>query len=110
MASTYQAVVDLARIPLNDSDKTRYPDNTLLVLANHSMLALASRRSDLFVGQFDNLPDGEAGLTDAFPLPPVYLKTLADYVTALAEMVDDEHAQSGRAAAFMQLLNFEVPG
>jgi hypothetical protein len=110
MAHTFQSVVDIARIPLNDADKTRYPDDTLLSFANQAILTLANRRPDLFIGQFNSLPQGEAALSDAFPLEPVYETTVGNYVTALAEMVDDESANSGRAAAFMQLLNAEVPG
>lgn len=109
MAFTYQSVVDRARDPLNDADKVRYPDAQLLRLANDAMMMLCNRRPDLFIGQFGSTPTGEAALTDLLPLPPVHVVTLANYVTAMAEMVDDENADSGRAAAFMQLLGAEVP-
>lgn len=109
MAFTFQSVADIARIPLNDADKTRYADDTLLSLANQAIVTLANRRPDLFIGQFDSLPNGEAALADVFPVAPAYLSVVANYVTALAEMVDDESANSGRAAAFMSLLNAEVP-
>lgn len=106
---TYQDVVNLAREPLNDTDKARYSDSQLMLYTNTAILTLAQRRPDLFIGQFDNLPTGQADLADDFPLPPAYYVTLSDYVTARAEMIDDEHANTGRAAAFMQLLNSEVP-
>lgn len=106
---TYQDVVNLAREPLNDTDKARYSDSQLMLYTNTAILTLAQRRPDLFIGQFDNLPTGQADLADDFPLPPAYTVTLSDYVTARAEMIDDEHANTGRAAAFMQLLNSEVP-
>lgn len=109
MALTYQDIVDLAREPLNDTDKARYADGTLMIYTNSAILSLYQRRPDLFIGQFGNLPTGQADLADTFPLPPGYMVTLADYVTARAEMIDDEHANTGRAAAFMQLLNAEVP-
>lgn len=109
MAFTYQSVADLARIPLNDEDKARYPDATLLSFANHGMLQIVKRRPDLFIGQFDNLPTGEHALTDSFPLPAEYVQLLADYVTARAESIDDEHANSGRVAAFAQLFGAEAP-
>lgn len=108
MPLTYQYVVDSARIPLNDEDKVRYADSTLLLLANHAMQTLSARRPDLFIGQFSSLPDGEAELSDPFPLEAPYAMTLTDWVTARAEMIDDEHANSGRALAFMQLLSGEV--
>lgn len=109
MAFTYQSVVDLARIPLNDTDKVRYSDATLLAFVNHGMLTLTKRRPDLFIGQYANLPNGEKVLADAFPLPAGYVQTLADYVTARAESIDDESVNSGRAAAFMQLFGSEAP-
>lgn len=108
MPFTYQSVVDLARKPLNDSDRARYSDDDLLMFANHGMLALTKRRPDLFIGQFSSLPTGEAALTDPFPIGAEYVQLLADWVTARAEMTDDEHANSGRAAAFVNLFGSEA--
>ncbi|MEO6825318.1 MAG: hypothetical protein ABI167_11470 [Nitrosospira sp.] len=108
MAFTYQSVVDLARIPVNDVNKDRYSDDSLLLFANHAMLQLLKRRPDLFTGQFASLPSGEKSLNDAFPLPAEYVQTVADYVTARAEMTDDEHVSTGRAATFMQLFGADL--
>ncbi|SHL42766.1 hypothetical protein SAMN05216428_102373 [Nitrosospira sp. Nsp11] len=109
MAFTYQSVVDLARIPLNDADGARYTDETLLAFVNHGLLVVVKRRPDLFVGNFSNLPTGEKTLTDAFPLPAEYIQLIADYVTFRAESADDEHVNSGRAAAFANLFGAEAP-
>ena len=109
MPFTYQSVVDLARIPLNDADGARYTDETLLMFVNHGLLVVVKRRPDLFVGNFSNLPTGEKALTDAFPLPAEYIQLIADYVTSRAEMTDDEHVNSGRAVAFAQLFGAEAP-
>src|SRR5687768_18308836 len=108
MAFSYQSVVDLARVPLNDSEKARYSDATMLSCANQGMLQVLKRRPDLFIGEFDNLPDGEKGHGDTFPLPAEYLQTAADYVTARAEMTDAEHVNSGRASLFAQLFAAEA--
>ena len=108
MAFTYESVINLARIPLNDEDKARYSDATLLSLANQGVLQMLKRRPDLFIGQFDSLPDGEKILSDTFPLSVAYVQTLADYITARTEMSDDEHVNSGRAALFAQLFSIEV--
>ena len=108
MALTYQSVIDLSRIPLNDLDKVRYSDATLLSFANQGMLQVLKRRPDLFAGRFASLPDGEGMLADAFPLPAGYVQTVADYVTARAEMTDDEHVSSGRAVVFAQLFGAEA--
>ena len=109
MAFTYQSVVDLARIPLNDTDKTRYSDADLLAYANHAMLQLLKNRPDLYIGSYASLPDGQKILTDAFPLPVQYVQTVADYVTGRAEMSDDEHVDSGRAALFAKLFAMDTP-
>lgn len=106
---TYQSVVDLARIPLNDIAKDRYPDDVLLVFANQGVMTTAKRRPDLFVGQFGSMPNGEALLTDPFPLPPEDSILVADFIVARAELTDDEHVSSGRAAAFAQLYGAEAP-
>lgn len=105
---TFQEIVDLGRIPLNDTDKVRYSDETLMLFANQGMLALAKRRPDLFLGQFDSLPDGTSTLTDSLPIEAGYAQLLADYITARSEMTDDEHVNSGRAAMFVQLFGSEA--
>jgi hypothetical protein len=107
MAFTFQSVVDLARIPLNDEDKVRVDDATLLAFANHGAMTLARRRPDVFVGQYSNLPDGQRALSDTFPLPE-YIQLLADYVTFRAETIDDEKMNSGRSLAFAQLFGSEA--
>ncbi len=108
MAFTYQSIVDLARIPLNDADKDRVSDATLLSFANHGMLQITKRRPDLFIGQYSNLPNGEKTLADAFPLSSPYVQTLADYITFRAETIDDEKMSSGRSLAFAQLFATEA--
>jgi len=108
MAITYQTVLDVARLPLNDSDKARYRDADLMTYANHGILAMLKRRPDLFVGQFASLPNGERAPGDSFPLSAQYVQLLADYVTARAETADDEFVNSGRAALFMQLFGAEA--
>lgn len=109
MAFTYQYVIDLARIPLNDADKARYSDAQLLMFANQGMMAFAKRRPDAFIGQFNNLPNGEAALADVIPIDAAWSQQIADYVTARAEMTDDEHADSGRASVFVNLFGSEAP-
>lgn len=109
MAYTFQSVLDMARIPLNDEDKVRYSDAQLLVFANHGVLALVKRRPDLFIGRFDALPDGQAALSDTLPVDAEHAQLVADWVVARAEMTDDEHANSGRAAAYINLFGSEAP-
>jgi hypothetical protein len=109
VAFTYQTIVDLARIPLNDSDKVRYSDAQLMMFANQAMLAMSKRRPDLFIGQFSSMPNGEAGLADSFPIDPSHSQQVADWITGRAEMTDDEHADSGRAAQYVNMFTSEAP-
>lgn len=109
---TYQSAVDLARIPLNDAGRDRYPDSILLAFASQGVLQILKRRPDLFSGQFAavaNWSDGARLLGDAFPLPAGYLQTVADYITFRAETADDEHVNSGRALAFARFFEGEIP-
>jgi hypothetical protein len=101
--------VDLARIPLNDSGKVRYTDDQLLAFANQGMMAISKRRPDLFIGQFNNLPKGENVLTDPLQIDPAFTQQIADWITARAEMTDDEHADSGRAGVFVRFFESEAP-
>jgi hypothetical protein len=109
VAFTYQNIVDLARIPLNDKDKVRYTDDQLLSFANQGMMAFAKRRPDVFVGQYNNMPAGNYALTDLFPVDVSYVQQIADWVTARAEMSDDEFADSGRAGVFGNMFSSEAP-
>lgn len=102
MPYTMQDAVDRGRKPLKDTDKIRYSDTDLLVFAIDFVLACRKRRPDLFVGQYAALP-APATLGATFPVPDEYLPVAADYITARAEMVDDEFANDGRAAGFLQL-------
>lgn len=102
MAFTMQQVVDRAREPLNDDDKTRYSDTLLLGYANDAVLILRNKRPDFFFGQFSALP-GSKVLGDNLPLPDEVFPAIADYVTARAETKNDESVLEQRAAMFFGL-------
>lgn len=102
MARTFQQVCDRARIPLNDADKTRYPDVDLLSYANDAVLLLRQKRPDLFFGSW-TVPAGEYVVSDPIPVSDLYFPAICDYVTGRAEFRDDEDAMQARAAAFLQL-------
>jgi hypothetical protein len=89
--STMQDILDDARRPLNDADKTRYPD------------------VNLFFGQYAT-PFTSTLVTDVLPIDDIYRPALADYVTARAESIDDEHVNSGRAAMFFQMAAGAING
>lgn len=100
-----QAVIDRARIPLNDADKVRYSDIDLLAYLNAGIALIRSKRPEMFYGT-PHLAAGTSPvvtLADIMPLPDTLALALADYVTGRAETVDDEHAVSGRVQMFLQL-------
>jgi hypothetical protein len=99
---TFQQVIDRARIPLNDADKTRYPDADLLAYANDAILLLRQKRPDLFFGSW-TLPVSEYLVGATLPVDDTFFPAICDYVTGRAEFRDDEDAMQQRAAAFLQL-------
>ena len=102
MAFTMQAVVDKARIPLNDSAKDRWVDADLLGYANDAIRVLRKGRPDLFFGQYLTLP-GDKVLGDTLPVDDEHFVAVCDYVTARAETRNDEFALRQRATLFFQL-------
>lgn len=104
MAFTFQAVVDRARIPLNDTAKERWSDGDLLAYANDSIKILRKVRPDLFFGQFLALP-GDKVLGDTLPVDDEHFPSVCDYVTARAETRNDEFALKTRAELFFRLAN-----
>lgn len=106
---TMQQVIDRARIPLNDADKDRYPDEDLLVYGNEALAILRRRRADLFLG---NLAGGMPALNlgDLLPFDDAYLPAVADYVTARAETRDSEEELISRATVFFGLFSASAGG
>lgn len=104
MAYTMQNVVDQARIPLNDDDKTRNSDLDLLGYANSAISELKLKRPDLFFGMFLALP-GKKNLADPFPIDDTIFQPVCDYVTARAESKNDDSILEQRAAAYFSLFN-----
>lgn len=96
MPYTMQQVVDKGRYPLNDPNKVRYSDAALLGFANDAILLTRKKRPDLFLGAWAALP-GNLAFGAAFPIPDEYVPLVADYISGRAELIDDEHANSGRA-------------
>lgn len=79
-----------ARLPLNDSAKTRYPDADLLLYVQEGVRLIRRLRPDTFVSSLTTDPG--AGLTTASTLPIAFehYQSLADYVSARAQDRDDE--------------------
>ncbi|WP_458763666.1 hypothetical protein [Cupriavidus basilensis] len=93
--TTVQQVIDRGRVPLNDADKVRYPDATLLGYVNDGVAEVYALRPDLRFGKFGvALPDLLPG--DTFPLSPQHAVAMQHYLVYRAEMKDDEHVNANR--------------
>ena len=124
MAKTYQDVVTEARVLLQDTDSTsyRYSDATLLAIYNRALQALARVRPDACYDLYDanslNVPElvasapgaGQTAWTDNFGLDMMFFSPLVSYIVGLAEIVDDEYSEDGRAALMLQSFRNEIIG
>ena len=109
MALKLQDVIDLARIDLNDADKTGYPDAELLRHAIDMLREALSIRPDLKLGHYEDDEPAYAAGSD-FPLPPRYCRAVADAVIARAQSKEDEGAALDRAPAYLQLFRLALTG
>lgn len=105
--TTAQQLIDQARLPLVDADKTRYTDAQALAYLNFGLKMLRRKRADLFIGALSgDLADLVLG--DNVPAPEHVHQALADYITARAETHDDEAAMNARAKDFFALAAGEL--
>lgn len=102
MSVTVQSVMDLARLDLNDADKTRHLDAQVLQFANDGMAKALALRPDLNWGNYGS---AFADLTtaSAFPLPLEYRPAIANYIVMRCETSDDPFAIEQRAIQALTL-------
>lgn len=105
--ATVQQVIDRGRVPLNDSDKVRYTDPALLDFLNDGMAEIYALRPDLLFGKYGTTP-APLALTDTFPLSGKHEVSIKHYLVYRAEMTDDEHVNSNRAAQVYKLFRESV--
>lgn len=124
MAKTYQDVVTEARVLLQDTEtgNYRYSDATLLAMYNRALQALARIRPDACFDLYDdnslNVPElvesgagaGQTNWTENFGLEMQFFNALVHYVTGMAEIVDDEYTEDGRAAMLLGQFKANVIG
>ena len=124
MAKTYQDVVTEARVLLQDTDDTsyRYTNTTLLAIYNRGLQALARVRPDACYDLYDNnalgVPElvesspgaGQTVWTASFGLELQFFNPLVHYVVGMAEVVDDEYTQDGRAALLLNQFKADLLG
>ena len=124
MAKTYQTLVTEARELLQDTDTDieRYTDFTLLNVLNRGLQDLGKLRPDAFYATFLNnslnVPEivltgavaGQINWTDAFSIEMQFYSPLVTYVTAVAEIVDDEYTVDGRAGLLLNQFRLSTIG
>lgn len=126
MAKTWQNVLDEARVILKDQQSPeRYTDEVLLGILNRGLLELRRLRPDAFwelfedddvvvpeivvvdadpddePDEFDPDEDGQIALTATFNIDTMFYTALVYWVSASAELVDDEFSEDGRAALLL---------
>ena len=100
--ATMQSVMDLARLDLNDSEKTRNTDTNLLQYANNAIAKIKVMRPDLNWGNYTSAY-ADLTATDPFPFALEYRPAVANYIVMCAESSDDEFAIEQRAVQGMKL-------
>jgi hypothetical protein len=105
--ATLQDVINSVRVDLQDTDAIRYTNSQLLGFANDGIQGAFRKRPDFRLGSYTTAAV-VYGLNDQVPLPIQYQMLLAHYVTARAELRDDEYSQDGRAAGLMNLFAAEL--
>lgn len=124
MAKTYQDVITEARVLLQDTDvdDPRYSNTDLLAIYNRGLQALARVRPDacydLYSANSLNVPElvesspgaGQTIWTATFGLEMQFFNPLVSYIVGIAEIVDDEYAEDGRAAMLLTAFKNEVLG
>lgn len=102
MAVTMQSVLDLARLDINDSGKTRNSDANMLSFANDGIAKALVIRPDLNWGNYST---AYADLTtsSSFPLPLEYRPAISNYVVMRCESSDDPMAIEQRAVQALKL-------
>lgn len=96
----WQAVVDLARMTLNDDAKDKNTDANLLTYGNDAIQEIYLMRPDLRLGSFGTAyVEATDVVNDDFPLDGSFKRPVADYIIARAEFQDAVHVTTGRALA-----------
>ncbi len=99
--ATMQSVIDTARLDLNDDDKVRHTDTTLLLFANNYLQEVSKNRPDLYFP--DDPPESSLALGATFPLSDKFIRPCADYVIGRANLRGTEESRIDVAAAYMQM-------
>lgn len=107
--STFQQLINQARLLMNDDDKDRFDDADAMAAANDFMLLTKRHRPDAYFGS-DRQPisAGPYVLANTFPLDQQLELACKDYIIARSHAVDDEAASDGKLQAFTQSSNAQA--
>lgn len=124
MAKTYQNLIDEARIYLQDTDTSdpRYTDTQLIGMLNQGINALVRVRPDACYDLYDdnalNTPEvvasgatgNQVNVSATFNLDMMFFNPLIHFTVGMAELVDDEYTEDGRAAMLLGQFKMNVIG
>lgn len=124
MPKTYQDLLTEAREMLQDTDSEpqRYSDEALIRVLNRGLTQLARIRPDAFYDLYANgdlnvpelvesAPDvDQTAWTAVFGIGMQFYAPLVTYVTGVAEIMDDEYTEDGRAVAMLTAFRNSVLG
>jgi hypothetical protein len=100
MTTTAQALIDLARLPLNDAAKVRYTDADALKHLNAILRDLQSYRADLFIGGLST-PFTDLILANTVPVDDAVIHSVADMLSGRMVTIDDDADLQTKAAMFL---------
>jgi len=102
MSKKVSDVIKQARYILNDEARPhRYTELELVSHVNNCVSEVKRIRPDYFEGAQDNdLPILVS--TDLLPIDSLLFNPIVFYTAGMAELADDEHVNSGRAAGVLQ--------
>lgn len=97
-----QAIIDRARVLLNDDAKRRYTDPQCLGSLNDALKTAKRHRPDLWFGQYGT-PFTDLAIGDTFPLPPEYEPAAVKALVFWQDAREDEYSDEQRGAAFLKM-------
>ena len=104
---TVEDYINDARVLLQDTVDApyRYSDASLLQALNLGIYEARRLRPDLFLDQFDDLPNFDAVDSTEFEFDQQFRPAFPYYIAARAQMGDEEQTEDARAREFMVRFN-----
>ena len=98
--ATMQALIDRARVLLQNASKTRYTDDQCLGALNDVVKMARRLRPDLWFGQY-GAPMVDLALGETYPLPPEYEAAAIKCLVFWCNARDSEFSSETRAVFFL---------